>query len=78
MISYIFKAEETKDKRDFVQQLAKELTSMDEDHIMTIADEFRLEGKLEGLKEGELKGLKKGKLEGKLEDIVLPKINHNF
>jgi len=34
---------------------------------MTIADEFRLEGKLEGLKEGELKGLKRGKLEGQLE-----------
>lgn len=47
IISYIFEAGQIKDRNEFVDTLTKGLTTQEE-KVMTIAEQFRAEGRAEG------------------------------
>lgn len=58
-LSYIFKAGDVKDEEGFRKVIRSELSSEDEEVVMTLAEKYRQKGKLEGKLEGELKALHK-------------------
>lgn len=59
-VSYIYEAGDVSDRQEFMKTLTQTLETIDKDKIMTIAEQLRLEGRLEG----KLEGMQQGKLEG--------------
>jgi predicted transposase/invertase (TIGR01784 family) len=62
-LSYIMEAGEIRDREAFIETVKSHLESVDEDKIMTLADQWRHEGYQKGIHQG----IEKGKLEGKKE-----------
>lgn len=81
VLSYIVQAGEIRDQQEFIKIVETGLTKINRGDIMTLADQFRQEGKQEGKQEGRQegillglekgieKGIEKGKLEGKAEAL---------
>jgi conserved hypothetical protein (putative transposase or invertase) len=72
ILSYIIEAGEIPDRQEFINTIKTGLTTVDEEKVMTLAEQFRQEGKQEGLKLAEQfrqEGEQKGKQEGKLEAL---------
>jgi predicted transposase/invertase (TIGR01784 family) len=82
ILSYIIEAGEIPDRKEFIKTIKTGLMTVDEEKVMTLAEQFRQEGRQEGLQEGKQEGLKlaeqfkqdalqeglqKGKQEGKAE-----------
>ncbi|CAL7960522.1 transposase [Gammaproteobacteria bacterium] len=63
ILSYIFEAGEIPDKQEFVKTIKSGLSKVNEDNIMTLAEQFRQEGLQKGKLEGLQEGLQKGKVE---------------
>lgn len=66
-LSYIIEAGEIRDKQAFIETVKTNLSTVDEDKIMTLAEQWRQEGYQKGIEKGIFEGMEKGKLEGKLE-----------
>ena len=70
ILSYIIDASEI-DKQEFINIVKTGLPAINEDQIMTLADQFRQEGR----QEGKLEGLQEGKLKGKIEALKVVAMN---
>ena len=79
VLTYILKASEI-DKQDFIDTVKIGLSIMSEEKVMTLAEQFKQEGRQEGLREGmtlaeqfkqegRQEGWQDGKQEGKLEAL---------
>ena len=66
ILSYIVEASEI-GKQDFIDTVKTGLSAINEEKIMTLAEQFRQEGKQLGVQEGIEKGKAEGKIESKLE-----------
>lgn len=55
-LSYIVEAAEIKDKEAFMETIKKGLTEIDEDKIMTLAEQWKQEGLQQGLEKGRAEG----------------------
>jgi len=69
VLSYIIEVGEL-DKQEFVKTVKTGLTQVNEVNIMTLAEQFRQEGRQECMalaEQREIQGREKGKIEGKLE-----------
>ena len=62
-LTYIAEAAEIKDKEVFIESIKTNLTTVDEEKIMTLAEQW----KQEGFKKGIEKGIEKGKRERDIE-----------
>lgn len=62
LLSYIIEAGEL-NRQDFIETVKIGLTQIKEENVMTLAEQFRQEGKQQGLQQGKLEGLQEGKLE---------------
>jgi predicted transposase/invertase (TIGR01784 family) len=58
IISYLFEVGEVPDKNEFIKTVKTGL-SVDEEKVMTLAEQFKAEGKAEGRVEGEITALRK-------------------
>lgn len=57
-LSYIVEAAEIKDKEAFIETIRKGLTEINEEKIMTLAEQWKQEGRQEGKQEGKQEGLR--------------------
>jgi predicted transposase/invertase (TIGR01784 family) len=73
-LTYFAEYGNTPNKNQFIKTIKTELANIDEEKIMTIADQFRAEGYTRGIQKGLTKGIQKGKLEvaKKLLKIYIP------
>lgn len=63
-LSYIVEAGEIKDKDAFIETIKSNLSEVDEEKVMTLAEQWKREGYQKGIEKGLLEGIEKGMEKG--------------